>query len=86
MNQYQGVDVQKVARKGNQIYEKIKGHYEPQHTGKFLAIDVDSEESFLAETNSQAVEAAKKKYPDRVFYVVRIGHSATETLASMARV
>ena len=85
MNQPSQIDVQQIADKGNAIYEDIKMKYEPNHTGDFLAIDTETEEVFLGKTNSQAVEAAKEKYPQKVFYVVRIGHSATETLASMTR-
>ena len=52
--------------------------------GKFLAIDIESSDVFLGDSNSEAVEVAKNKYPDHVFYVVRIGYSAAERLASMA--
>ncbi|MEO6077323.1 MAG: hypothetical protein ABIP54_00875 [Candidatus Andersenbacteria bacterium] len=80
MNQ---VDIQHIAFKGNGIYENLKAKYEKEK-GKFLAIDTESGDSFLAESNSEAVELAKNKYPDHVFYVVKIGYSATERLASMA--
>lgn len=78
--------VQKIAKEGGRLYGRIKSQYEPKHTGKFMAIDIESRDVFLGKTNSEAVEKAKAKYPDNVFYVVKIGYSATETLASMARV
>ncbi len=80
---YQNVNIRQIAEKGNEIYESIKAKYE-QDKGKFLAIDIESGDPFLDESNSGAVEAAKKKYPDHVFYVVKIGYSATERLARMA--
>ncbi len=79
---YQNISIQHVASEGNRIYEKIKS----QHTkdkGKFLAIDIESEDVFLSDSNSEAVLAAKNKYPDHVFYVVKIGYSAAERMASM---
>ncbi|GAH60558.1 unnamed protein product, partial [marine sediment metagenome] len=31
--------IEEIAKKGVEIYEKIKKNYEPQHNGKFLAIE-----------------------------------------------
>ncbi len=76
-------DIQKIAEQGSQIYSSLKSQYEPEHNGKFLAIDIESKDVFLATTSSEAVELAKKVYPQRVFYVVKIGHSVAETLASL---
>lgn len=77
------VDIQKIAAEGAKIYEKIKSQHEPSHNGKFLAIDIDSEDVFLGNTSSEAVELARKAHPNKVFYVVKIGFSAAETLASL---
>lgn len=82
-NMYQGIDISHIATQGNKIYEGIKKKYSKKK-GKFLAIDIESHDVFLADSNSEAVLAAKNKYPDHVFYVVRIGYSAAERLASMA--
>lgn len=79
-------EVQKIAEEGSRIYDSIKSQYEPEHKGEFMAIDIESQEVFIADTNSEVVEKAKGKYPDKVFYVVKIGYSAAETLASIARV
>lgn len=76
-------DIQKIAEEGAKIYEKIKHKYEPAKNGKFLAINTDTEEAFEGNTSSEAVEIARKKCPDKVFYVVKIGSSAAEILASL---
>jgi len=76
-------DIQKIAEEGSKIYEKIKSKYEPDNKGRFLAINIDTEEHFLGDTSSEAVELAKKSHPDKVFYVVRIGYSSTEILANL---
>lgn len=76
-------DLQRVADEGSKIYETIKVQYEPQENGKFLAIDVESKRAFLGETSSDAVEKAREAIPDKVFYVVKIGYSVAETLASL---
>jgi len=77
-------DIQKIADKGSLIYDKIKVQYEPEKNGEFLAIEIDSEKVYLGKSSSEVVELARAAYPDKVFYVVKIGHSAAETLASLA--
>ena len=77
------VDLEKIVKEGSKIYEKIKGKYEPKKNGKFLAIDIDSKDVYFAETGADAVELAKKSHPKKVFYVVKIGFEAAETMAQM---
>ncbi len=77
-------DIQKLAEAGAKIYETIKSQYEPAQNGKFLAIDTESKDAYIAKTSSEAVELARKAHTNKVFYVVKIGHSAAETLASLA--
>jgi hypothetical protein len=78
------VNIQQLAEEGKQIYEEVKHQYEPQQNGKFLAIDVDAKSVYLGDTSSDAVEKARKIHPDKVFFVVKIGFSATEVLAELA--
>lgn len=51
--------------------------------GEFLAIDIESKQSFLGKMSSEAVEKARKEHPNKVFYVVKIGHSVAETMAGL---
>lgn len=76
-------DIQKIAEEGSKIYDDVKVKYEPQDNGKFLAIDIESKDIFLGNTSSEAVELARKAHPNKVFYVVKIGHSVAETLANL---
>lgn len=77
------VDVESIVDKGAKIYEKIKFQYEPKDNGNYLAIEVKSKDVYLGTTSSEAVEFAREKHPDTVFYVVKIGHSVAETLAKL---
>lgn len=74
-------DIQKIAEKGAKIYDRIKIKYEPQDNGKFLAIDVDSENEYLGNTSAEALTLARAKHPHKVFYVVKIGFDVVETMA-----
>jgi len=77
------VNIQQLAEEGKRVYEEVKHKYEPQDNGKFLAIDVDTKNTYVGETSSEAVEAAREAHPDKVFYVVKIGFSASEVLAEL---
>lgn len=74
-------DLQKIADEGEKIYESVKAKYEPQENGKFLAIEIESKDVFFGEHSKDAVDLAKHKHSDKVFYVVKIGFGVTETLA-----
>ena len=77
-------DINKIAEAGAKIYDELKLQYEPSQNGKFLAIDIESKDTFIGNTSSEAVELAREAHPNKVFYVVKIGFSAAETLASLA--
>ena len=76
-------DLQKVVTEGAKIYQEIKTQYEPVQNGKFLAIDVDSKSAYMAESSVEAMNLARAKHPKKVFYVVKIGFDAVETLANL---
>ena len=62
--------------KGKGIYAKIKDKLEPTHKGEFIAIEVDSGDYFLEKTPQEADGKATEKYPDKVFYLARVGYRA----------
>lgn len=74
-------DIQKIAAEGSKIYQKIKVNYEPKENGKFLAIDIDSQNAYLGDTSAQSLELARQAHPGMVFYVVKIGFDTIETMA-----
>jgi len=79
-------DIQRIASEGAKIYAEIKEEYDPKEVGKFLAIDIDSKVVFLGDSSAQALELARAKYPDTIFYVVKIGYDSAESVArSFAR-
>jgi len=75
-----GKDIERIAKKGTAIYEKKKKAYDPKYQGQFLAIEVDSGDITRGETNSEALDAARQKHPRKLFFVVKVGHSAADML------
>jgi len=68
---------QNVARRAKAIYAgKLQAQLEVNHPDQFVAIEPESEEYFLAESFSKAVGEARKSHPDRISFVIRIGHDA----------
>ncbi len=76
-------DLEKIATEGNLIYQSIKSKYETNSIGKFLAIDIESKDQFLSASSAEAVVDARKVHPNKVFYVVKIGFDAAETMANL---
>lgn len=67
------VDKDEIVEKGRKIYETIKDKLEPEHKGELVAIEVETGDYFLGRRVIEAIEKAKRKYPDKVFYVARVG-------------
>jgi len=65
-----------LAAKGESLYAKLKEQLEQEHRGEFVAIEVESGDYFLGKTLQEADKKAREKYPNRVFYVIRIGRRA----------
>ena len=51
---------------------------------KFVAIEPESGEHFVADSFSLAVANARKAHPDRLSFVVRVGHKAAIHIGGMA--
>ncbi|OGF64452.1 hypothetical protein A2661_02835 [Candidatus Giovannonibacteria bacterium RIFCSPHIGHO2_01_FULL_45_24] len=67
------IQVSELGDKGEKIYQKHSLKLEKEHSGKYVAIEIASEDFFIGETSGEALDAAKKRYPDKLFYVRRIG-------------
>lgn len=72
-----------VAERSRRIYdERLRAALESEHPGRFVAIEPDSGDHFLADTLDEAVRSARTKHPNRLSHVVRVGHSAALHLGS----
>ena len=66
-----------IAERGEQIYrDKYQANYEGNHHGKFVAIDVTTEQSYLGDTPEVALDTAKRASPAGLFHVIQVGFSA----------
>jgi len=74
-------EIERIATEGRKIYEEIKREYELEKKGKFLAIDIETKETFEDDSSAGALKQAKEKFPEKIFYVVKIGEASVETIA-----
>ena len=66
------------AEKGEVIYKQqiLPEISEEKLKGKLIAIDVDTGKYFIDDTSIKAVTRAQREFPDKIFYVKRIGYRA----------
>jgi hypothetical protein len=66
-----------VMERAKSIYsEKLQKKLEREHHGKFVAIEPESGDYFLADTLDGAVSDAQERHPNRLTHTLRIGHRA----------
>ena len=63
------------AQQAEEIYRtRYQRRLEPTDKGKIAAIEVESGDLFLGTSTLEAGMKAREKYPDKVFYFIRVGH------------
>jgi len=76
---------QDVEKKGQEIYEKIKGEVEIKYKDKYLTIDVTSGEYFVGDTVEDALIKAKEKHPGKIFHTIKVGAPGIYSVSSTTR-
>jgi len=72
-----------VGDRARRIYDELlRATLEASHMNEFVAIEPISGEYFLGRTLSEAIGAAREKYPDRLAHALRVGHKAAVHLGS----
>ena len=74
-----------IAQKGTQIYQKISKQIKKGHSGDFVAIEVESGKYFLGQTQVEAIEKAKKHFPTKIFYLMKVGFPSAVTFSGYQR-
>jgi hypothetical protein len=73
-----------VAERAKSVYEeRLRENLESKHPHKFVAIEPDSGDFFIGSTYGQSVMAAREAHPDRISFVIRIGHEAAIHLGAI---
>ena len=66
-----------VIERATHIYDdRLRVALEPGHSGRFIAVEPESGDYFLADSFDGAVLAARAAHPSRLSHVMRVGHAA----------
>lgn len=84
MTNNQPLSLQEIEKKGKEIYEtQFKEKLEPEKNGRYLVLEVESGEYFLNDFLDEALKEAKRKFPNKIFYSLRIGYPGVFSFSSM---
>ncbi len=73
-----------VADKAMEIYvTRLQSQLERTQLNKYVAIEPESGDHFVGDSFSLAVAAARKAYPNRLSFVVRVGYRAAIHIGGM---
>jgi hypothetical protein len=73
-----------VAERAKAIYcSGLQAELEAAHRDRYVAIEPESGEHFVADSFGDAVAAARMAHPDRISFVIHIGHQAAIHLGGM---
>ena len=65
------------------IFKKINKKLEERYKGKIIAIEIDSEDYFIGDSELDAYNKAKVRYPDKKFFFKRIGFTPTHFVGTI---
>jgi hypothetical protein len=75
---YQPPDPRQIVERGTRIYDqKYRAEYENKWRGRFAAIDITSENAYVADYPEEALTIAKVAAPHGIFYLTHIGSLTT---------
>jgi hypothetical protein len=70
-----------VVRRGQAYYDqRLRDRLEPEHKGKFLALNVETGEYEMDSSEMTVIERANARWSPNVTYIMRIGHPAAHRL------
>ena len=70
----QNLTPEDITKRGQEIYfNELLEELEKNHSGEYLVLEVESKEQFISSDLLAALNEAKEKYSNKVFYIVQIG-------------
>jgi hypothetical protein len=71
------------ARRAREYYNRfLRDKLEPEHRGKYLALDVETGQYEMDEDEMAAMDRARARMPGKAFFLIRIGHQAAHRLGA----
>ena len=74
MDAVPAVNKERLVAQGEALYQqRLKSQLDPTYHGQIVAIEVESGDYFIGKSVTEAARKAREKYPEKVFYFVKIG-------------
>lgn len=74
-----------LVERGQRFYDQqLKEKLEPEHKGRYVAIEPESGRYFVDDTGTGALTAARSEMPDGLFYLMRVGYQTADTIGGYA--
>lgn len=75
-----------IAIRAKAIYaERLQAKLETANQNRFVAIEPESGDYFVSDSFGQAVADARSAYPDRISFVIRVGHQAAIHMGAVTK-
>ena len=71
-------------RRAQEMYAKVKQQVDPGSKGKILAIDIETGEYEVDDSQTEAIERLFARLPDPQLFCFRIGYRAVHTMGGGA--
>jgi hypothetical protein len=78
-------DTKTVIDRAKRIYEQMRTTLEAEHRDRFVAIEPESGDYFLADSFDSAVRSARSAHPSRLTHTIRIGLDAAFLIGLMVQ-
>jgi hypothetical protein len=76
-----------IVERGQALYDQqIREKVEPQHNGKFMALDIETGDYEIDADSVAAIDRAMANRPDPALYLLRVGFPTAVTLGGWFRV
>ena len=77
MDAVPAVNKERLVAQGEALYQqRLKSQLDPTYHVQIVAIEVESGDYFIGKSVTEAARKAREKYPEKVFYFVKIGFPA----------
>ena len=74
-----------LAAKGGHIYEtRYRSDFERRYSGQFAAINIETEDAYVADSPEEALGKARTASPEGIFYLVRVGRRGAFKVSKVA--
>jgi hypothetical protein len=68
------LSLEEISKLGEKFYaEELKEKLEKTHLGQYAVVDVEQKKYSVSQDRLAAIEEAKKKFGEKLFYIVQIG-------------